>query len=496
MSRPREGRVVRALLNYGMGSYLPQVINFLLVPLYTHYIAPTQMGVLEVCLTAQLLIVIIMRLGMAGSVTRFYFEHREGQDLRDLVTTVAIAIQAVAVLLTVLALFLLPSVFARYLHDVPFHPYMDIALATSFFQAAPDLQRRLFEAREQSGASARLSVAFGALTTVSNLVLVMVFRLGALGVLWANLGTAIVFALVAIVNNRKDLTGRFRMARLREALHYGLPLVPHHAAAWAQAFVGRWVLTATTTAAAVGHLAAASKIASPLAILTGAFSSAFSPVYFSWRSDLSRDAAVAETRRVGRTVVSLGAVAVIGAATAGALVVRYAMSPAYHDAARLVGVIAFALFLHLTYTLVTAEIFFSKRTRWVSIIFVVASVVNFGLVAVLAPRLGALGAAFAQLAGGAVSVLMVTLLARRSFPSPLEARAMLIAILGAAAACAFTLRSPALRPAIDVGLHLGVGALLGVGVLLATGAWTQLRADVGRLRRGRSAPAAPAPEAG
>jgi O-antigen/teichoic acid export membrane protein len=487
----KEGRVARALLNYGMGSYLPQVINFLLVPLYTHYIAPAEMGAVEVSLTAQLLLIVVMRLGMGGSVTRYYFDHRDGPDFRDLVTTVAISMVVFSAALMGLGFLVLPSVCARYIPSVPFHPYIDLALVTAFVSAAPDLQRRLLQSREQSGISARLSIAFGVLTTVANLVLVTGFHLGGLGVLYANLIVSTAIAIVAVWMNVADLRGRFRLNHLRGALSYGLPLVPHHAAAWLQQFVGRWVLTVMTTSVAVGHVAAAAKIASPLGILTASFATAFAPVYFSWRHDLSADAALSEIRRIGRAITSLGGAAVIGAATMGPIVVRYTMSASYREAAPLVGVAALALYMHLLYTLAASEIFYCKRTKWVSIVFVTASAVNLGLVVVLAPRLGALGALIAQVIGGAISVGMISIFSSASFPLPLEGRPLVFSMAGAAMGVAFGFRRLSGSPVVDGSLNLIACATLALVAMYFSGALAQLRSDLQLVRRRRLTVAVP-----
>jgi O-antigen/teichoic acid export membrane protein len=478
----KEGRVARALLNYGMGSYLPQVINFLLVPLYTHYIAPAEMGAVEVSLTAQLLLILVMRLGMGGAITRYYFDHRDGPEFRDLVTTVAIGMTVFSALLMGLGFLVLPPICARYIPDVPFHPYIDLALVTAFVSAVPDLQRRLMQSREQSGFSARLSIVFGALTTVANLVLVTGFRMGGLGVLWANLLVSVAILVVSAWLNRADLRGRFRFHHLKVAVSYGLPLVPHHAAVWVQQFVGRWVLTATSTAVAVGHLAVAAKLASPLAILTSSFSTAFAPVYFSWRHELGDAAALAEIRRIGRAITVVGAVAVACAATMGPVVVRYLMSSGYHVAAPLVGVCALALYMHLLYALIASEIFYGKRTKWISFIFLIASAANLWIVVAFAPRYGALGALVAQVAGGAISVVLVSCYSGATFPLPIEARPMLVAFLASVGSVALGFRPLRGGLVVDGALNALACGAIALGTLHVSGTLAQLRGDLTRLR--------------
>jgi O-antigen/teichoic acid export membrane protein len=432
----RPGRVARAFLNYGLGGYLPQIVNFLLVPMYTHYIAPAQMGILDVCLTAQVLLVTVMRLGMSGSVTRYYFDLKDSPEFRDFITTVAMTMLALSCVGVLIGFTAGPIIFQRWFPQIPFHPYMDISLATAFFQGVPDLQRRLHEAREQSSANAKLSVSMGVFTTTTNIVCVVGLGLGAVGVLWAGLASAIVFAVVMYINNREDLRGRFHLPSLRQALKYGLPLVPHHAAAWAQQFVGRWVLSGVATAAAVGHLGLATRLASPLTIATSAFASAYSPVYFSWRKELPAADSHREARRVSRVVLTLGAIAVAGAATLGGFLVRHVMNPSYRPASPVVGIVAAALFSHLVYTTIAVEFFFSKNTKWISTMFVLSATVNLVLVAIFAPRWGASAAAAAQLFGSLVSVAVASYMTSRTAKSPLSARVVTISLLTCTLACA------------------------------------------------------------
>ncbi len=82
-------RLGGATLNYGLGSILPQVLSFVFVPVFTAFLTPADYGVLELASALAAVLVIVMRLGMGGALTRFYFEYREGETLRDYVTSLA-----------------------------------------------------------------------------------------------------------------------------------------------------------------------------------------------------------------------------------------------------------------------------------------------------------------------------------------------------------------------------------------------------------------------
>lgn len=458
-------------MNYGLGSYVPQLVNFLLVPVYTRYLAPADMGALEIVLSAQALLIVVMRFGLPGALARLHFDHADqGVDQRDLLTTVHHAMLASGIAVALLWLAAGPfTMRALTLDDVPFHPHMPIAMLGAVLQVAPELQRRLLQVREESALSAKLSGAQGVTTTVFNIVCVIALGLGSLGVLIATTASTAVFWAVAVIRQRRDLAGRFRPSLLREALGYGAPLVPHHVAAWAQQYVGRWVLGSVASAAAVGQLSLASRVAAPLAVLIGAFSSAYSPVYFSWRTKLDANAALSEAQRTASAVVAVGGIAVIGAGTVGVCVVRYLMDSRYSGAAPVVGVVAFALYLHLLYVVVTAEIFFSKRTKWISTIFIAAASATTALAWLWSGSFGALGAAVAQLIGGAVSLGASILHARRSFPVAFRMRTLAVFVAASVGACVSGLWNPVHLGVLDIGLRLMVFSCLAAGALLLSG---------------------------
>ena len=468
------------------GSYLPQIVGFFLIPLYTRYIAPREMGILEICMSAQALIAIFMRFGLPGAISRFYFDYREGQNLRDLVTTVVCTVTGFSLLILIAGILAGPLLFARFLPDIPFYPFMPLALVTAFFLGVSDFQRRLLESREESGFSARLSIAFGVASTFLTLLLLVGFHLGVMGILWANLATAVIFALVACWRQWDDLRGRFSVEQLKSALHYGLPLLPHHGASWAQQFIGRWVLAGVATAAMVGQLGLAARVASPLAVITGAFATAYFPVYMSWRSTLSPSAALAESRQIGRTMLILGAVAVIGAATFGGFVVRYTMQQSYTEAAPLVGLIAAALLANLIYVLITVEIFFTKNTKWISLIFIFSAAVNLLLASMFARRYGAMAAALAQVAGGIISVLAVSFFAIKTFPLPFSVREIIAVSVSSIAACLLASLLPPTGLFSDLWKNAGLFILLSALLIILSGTLPHLRSSMESLARRNS----------
>ena len=82
-------RTIKGIFNYGLGKILPKLLNFLLFPLYTIYLTPTDFGIVELVVSLTAFLIPLSRLGMIGSITRFYFEYlKKPKLLADMVTTI------------------------------------------------------------------------------------------------------------------------------------------------------------------------------------------------------------------------------------------------------------------------------------------------------------------------------------------------------------------------------------------------------------------------
>ena len=101
-------RLTGTTLNYGIGRVLPQVIAFALIPVYTAYLRPEDYGIVELALTLGRMVAVLMRLGILGAVTRYYFDQTNINDLRDYVTTTYRVLMANGIFVGLLATVVLP----------------------------------------------------------------------------------------------------------------------------------------------------------------------------------------------------------------------------------------------------------------------------------------------------------------------------------------------------------------------------------------------------
>ena len=456
--RPAIGkRLIGGTLNYGLGSILPQVVSFLLLPVYTSYLTPADYGVLELVGAFGAILAVVMRFGVPGAVTRFYFDHREGQSLRDYVTTINRFLWMSSLLVGALAFCLVLTAEKYILPEVPL-AFSAIVIIVCLLSANSDLQRRLIQAREQAQYAALLSFGFALANIGLAVLFVAGFRWGVKGMLLAQLLTVIVFFLQARQYLSADLSGGFHREYVGPSLHYGLGILPSHVLANFAPFFVRSVLASQDSLEAVGLFSMASRFTNPLLILFSAFSTAFLPIYYASRKagSLDKENALAH---IVRNTWSMAIFLFLTTAFLAPPAIEIMTSAKFHSAAPLVRILAFGFLGQAIYLLLTPEIFYQKRTWMISLVSFTGVVVNVLGSLLLVKRAGPAGVALAMVLGHVCTGMLAGCLSLRiKAPSQHWASLVRITLVGGVAGLCLLLPRPnsAILEAV-----MGSGILLG-----------------------------------
>ncbi len=405
---PRRGifaRLAGGTFNYGLGGFLPKLIGFLLIPLYTAYLTPTDYGILDLATALGATLLILMRCGVPGAVTRFYFDFDDKKDLSDYVTTVSRTVNTSSLVVGAFALAIGPWTIVPWM-ELPLYPYVVLVVGIQLLSSNSDLQRRLIQAREQSAYSAKLSLAYSLSLIALSILFVVGFQWGVLGMLVAQILCAFVFFLQALYYLWPDLGGHFRASMLRSSFAYGLGILPSHILSTVSPLLTRVILAQVDSLAAVGLLALANRIASPLiGLLVPAFNMAYLPLYYSIRKEASASG-LDQLAAMSRHVWLAALVCFLGVALLGPPAIVLLTPENYHPAVPLVPVLCAGFLAQTLYTLLGPEIYYSKRTWLVPIVSLAALATTLTTAAALAPSYGAMGVAWATTLGSVAATVV------------------------------------------------------------------------------------------
>ncbi len=417
-ARRPAGRLLRGSLVYGGSDFLQRAVSFLLIAVYTRHLSTADYGIVGVLGASTSFLAVVFGMGLRSSVVRQYYDYRhDRRELRAHVGTVLWLVAGVGGTSALAGSLAGRPLFEAVFAELPFEPFVPLALASALCMATGTVFLSLYRAREQALRYAALQLGSLLATSLAILGFVVLRGEGASG--YAHglaLGWGLLFA-VQLGLARREASLRFDPAKARAALAYGLPLVPHLVAASVLLAVDRVVLERMTSLSQVGIYTLGYQVGMLVGQVAAAINSAWTPIFYDTAD--APDAARAFARVFTPYAAGLALVAGALALFAREIVLVLA-TEAYLEAAAIVPIVAAAYLCQGLYFLWSTPVFHARRTTRIGLVSVLAAIANVVLVLTWVPAFGIAGAAYATLASFALLAAATFAIARRLLAIPYE----------------------------------------------------------------------------
>jgi O-antigen/teichoic acid export membrane protein len=416
---------------YGLGGLVSRLLAVLLLPLYTAYLDPDDLGKVGVLIALNAVLVTILRGGVSSAFFRFWFDSPDPARRRTVLRTSFWFTMGMATLGLVAGwIFAAPIADALAIEG-------DAWLVRAQFvglwaQMNYEQLTAVFRVEQRASRFLAASLANIAITIAATIVLVVGLDEGALGVIVGNFtGTLVVY--LALLGYRREQLG-FELDRplLSAMQRFGWPLVPSALALIAINFSDRLFIAHLASLEEVGQYELGVRIASAMVLLLTAFRMAWPGFAFSIEDD---DEAARTYAFVLTYLVALASWAALGLGLLAPWLVQL-LAPtneAFWPGERVVAPLAFAAALFAGYIVVSIGIGRARRTGFNWVVTGTAAAINLGLNAVLVPEYGMEGAAAAALVSFAVLFVFMAGYAQQIFPVPYQWRRVATALAAAAA---------------------------------------------------------------
>ena len=437
---------------------MAKIIGFLLIPLYTLYLTPEDYGIVELCASLGVFVVILMRLGVPGSVTRFYFDYKDDEKkLSEYVTAVHRFLLSSSVVVGIIAFFVLYYFGDQIFKGLPFYPFMVIVLISGVLKANSDLQKRLIIGKEQSLYSAKLNIAVAIVSISLTLLFVVGFKQGALGFILAQLITAIIFFAQAQYYLKPHLGAVFKPRMLKTSIKYGSGILPHHLFAAFSPLFARAILAAKTNIGELGLFSLAARFTQPLTLTLSMFTFAFQPVYFSLRKEAGTE------QKVTNLLTNVWLLAVFFF-----LLVVFLLPPLiplitpakFHPCAPLIPILSVGFLGKVFYMIFSSEMFYQAKTKYISLITGSGMALNLLVAFFTVKKMGAYGIAWADSLCYIVWAIIAFIFFIKLNPFRVRFKALLfpliVAVIGLIAALSVPVVDILFRVLILITLFLGL----------------------------------------
>ncbi|MBF84420.1 MAG: hypothetical protein CL489_08065 [Acidobacteria bacterium] len=406
-------RISSHLLVYGSADVAILATTFLLLPVYTRVLSPSDYGVLALVLVLEAVLKPLYRWGLDTSFLRLYYDCRNDAERRTLAGTIILFLLGANGGLTLLLLAFAPAISSA-LFGVHDHvTILSLLFANGFIASFifPALTR--LQIQEKSRAYATLNFVRSLGTIVLRLVFVVGLRWNVTGIVLADVivSTLMVAGLSPTIHAMT--TWRFSRSVAREMLQFGFPRVPQGVMHQGMMMSDRFFLALYLPLEQVGVYLIGISIASVVKLYPAAFTTAWMP--FAFDSMRRADAPRLFGRLASYAFTVLSFLTLALACLAGPVVEL--MTPhTFHASARIVPFLALGMAIQSTSDFLSTSINVAKRTHAYPIATAVAGFVSLSGYFLLIPRWGLFGAAASLVAGQIVFVATLSYFAQRYFP--------------------------------------------------------------------------------
>jgi O-antigen/teichoic acid export membrane protein len=390
-------------------------LPFLLIPFLTRALGPGPYGLVAMFGVTVNVLAAFVGMNANSAVSVRYFQ-LTAPHLRAYLGA-CLVILAVSAGLVAIAAWSMDAALAR-LTQLPLR-WILVAVVIASSNFVTSIRLTLWQVARRPWPYALLSVGQNALYLAVALALVLGGQRGWEGVAAAQAVGALAAGLASLVMLRRDFAIRLAGERpdIRDALAYGVPLVPHLVGGLLIAGGDRYLVGHLLGLGSAGVYMVALQIGMALGVLTGAFNRAYMPWLLARLAveDAARDIRIVRGTYVyGVLLASLAAIVTVLAPN----LIAFVAGPTFSEAVPVVGWIAAAYVFGGLYYMVTNYVFFAGRTGTLSWITLASGTCGLLASTLFIPRYGLQGAGMGYLVSNLLMFLGTWWLAHRVRPMP------------------------------------------------------------------------------
>jgi len=380
---------------YFLARIINALIPFLLLPILTRYLEPSEYGQVALFQVWVALTGAICGLSVHGAAARKYFDYdNPEQHMGEYIAACLVLLVSST---TVLLLF--AALLSGWLSELIALPRIWILIGVLFAFCNFLIQLRLgqWQVRKQPKKFGAFQISCSLMNMFLSLVLVVVMNFGVIGYLTAYTVSIVLFGVAALILlNRDHLIKKvWRPDLMREAARFGVPLIPHIVGAFLLLTIDRAVIGARLGLDAAGYYMVAAQLALAMNLILDSINKAYVPWLFE---RLKRDNPD-EKRSIVIMTYGYNLFLLSGAALAfviGDDLLVFIAGERFAASGKLVAWLVLAQAFRGMYYMVCSYIFYANKTGVIAKITITTGLLNVLLLFVMIDSFGLIGAAWAM----------------------------------------------------------------------------------------------------
>ncbi len=408
--------IIKHTAIYSTSDLLAKAVGFFLLPIYTRYLSPSDYGILELLAVSLNIIMILAQQGLQTSFFRAYsFDYKDDSEEQKSVISTSYLYLAFSSILFLGGMYLLSGQINGLLFQSKnYTNLVRLTFITGFFNTLTNIPFQLLRARLQSVRFSLVSILRFLLNLFFNIYFILKLKLGLSGVIYGNLCTGILIAVLTFFLVSRYLSLKISLAKLRGMLSYGLPLVPGALSFWVLTVADRYLLERLSSTTQLGLYSLGIRFSGILEfVLIQPFLTTWPSIYFPLAKE--KDAQMTFSRLTTYFLL-IGCFFGLGIIAISSPAIKVMADQKFWEASRVIPLLVFATLLYGLFSLLNLGIFIQNKTKYNPMIIGVAAAFNLLLNFLLIPPYGMLGAAYSIFFSYLLMNLLAYLINLRIYP--------------------------------------------------------------------------------
>lgn len=406
-----------------------KAVGFLLLPLYTHMVSPTEYGYVYVVSAFQTFMGLLLTLSMPGAIGRFYFDCKNIDEIKQMYSLQVYSVTIFATCITIIVLLLRERISS--LIDLP-EKYFVFAVLIAYFSLFYNLVIALLYAMEQAVKISLISILIGTSTIVIQLIMVFNLTDKAQALILAMLFSAVLTFIIFIYFSKPFLIiPKCKKEYLIKYYKYSISQLPSDISVWFVAASDRIILNNIQGASTAGIYGMGNTLGQIPSMLFHSINKAYVPFVFRHFKD-SEDGnkkSLYEVSEVTIKVESIFTLVVVILIILSNNIVSL-LGSQYIDSAIIMPLILCAVWIDCNRIIFMNPLAYNvKYIKVKSFIWVLAAVLDVCLNLYLIPRYSVYGACAALIISYGVSCLLILYFSNKAMRINYDRRKIGIVIL-------------------------------------------------------------------
>lgn len=401
---------------YIIGDIVNKSIPFLMLPILTRYLTPSDYGVIANFTVILSIFSIIVGLSMQGSIGVNFFKMKK-DIIKRYISSCIILLHVTSLLLLFSVVFCYPFIIDRIQIE---KEWLIMIVFLAFSQFLTTINLSLWIVEENAKNYTIYQVGQTLVITTISIILIIGLGMNWEGQLIAITVGTIIFSFLSVIFiiKRGYLGFNFSIHHIRDALKFGVPLIPHELSGWIKTGADRLILTSLVGVTATGIYAVGYQLGMIVGIVIIAINKAWSPHIFKI---LSKNPTYEEkVKLVKFTYIYFIGVIIFSIITSYIikLFLPIFLGKSFAESSDFIMYISLAYAFQGMYFMVTNYIFYLKKTVALSVITFTTSIIHIILLYFLIDLNGPVGAAQTTTISFLITFLMIFWYSNKIYPMP------------------------------------------------------------------------------